>query len=491
LAAAALLGSPAGGLPEPGIGSTARAADAQSESGVGNRRSLKDPVAPRPWDIDGDAIANRRDRDMDGDRICNRRDRDVDGDGRTNARDPDIDGDGTVNGRDRDADGDGSRNTRDRDVDGDRHTNLRDWDIDGDRVENAFDPDSDASGDAGYGGTITAGRPPPGFLGVVSDYAFWDVGPTPARAHTLAAIAASGAGLVRQAFDWSIIEPRPGAYDFDRHDRFVAAATAYGLTVMPVVTQPPQFRARQPERRTTSSNYLPASNAEFAAFAAGLVQRYGPNGSFWSEHPELPPRPIRSWQIWNEPNIPAYWPGGPSPEAYAAMLRKVGHAIKSVDPAAEVVTAGINDSELGMPLSSFLKRMYAAGARGSFDTLALNAYAPASDLVIDLVRRAVTVLRRHADPAHVHITELGWATGGRRSKAYVVDEVGQAALTRRTLFRLANLRRVLRLDGVVYYSWRDASPCPGAQDHWGLHTGLLRHDGHQKPALRAFSSAAR
>ena len=51
-----------------------------------------------------------------------------------------------------------------------------------------------------------------------------------------------------------------------------------------------------------------------------------------------------------------------------------------------------------MPLSSFLKRMYAAGARGSFDTLALNAYAPGSDLVIDLVRRAVTVLRRHADP---------------------------------------------------------------------------------------------
>ena len=104
------------------------------------------------------------------------------------------------------------------------------------------------------------------------------------------------------------------------------------------------------------------------------------------------------------------------------MLSKVGHAIKSVDPAAEVVTAGINDSELGIPLSSFLKRMYAAGARGSFDTLALNAYAPGSDLVIDLVRRAVTpVLRRHADPTRVRISGLGWATGGRRSKAFVLD----------------------------------------------------------------------
>ena len=47
--------------------------------------------------------------------------------------------------------------------------------------------------------------------------------------YTLATIAAMGAGLVRQAFAWSIIEPRPGAYDFDLPDRFVAAATQYGL----------------------------------------------------------------------------------------------------------------------------------------------------------------------------------------------------------------------------------------------------------------------
>ena len=182
-AAAALLCSTAGRLPEPGIGSTARAADAQCESGLSNRQDWRDPGPSRPWDIDGE-----RDRRSPRSRHGRRP-------GLPTGATETWTGTGTPTPAIRtstvtapsmvvigDADGDGRRNTRDRDVDGDRHGNLRDWDIDGDRVENAFDPDSDASGDARYGAGNTTGRLPPGFLGVVSDYAFWDVGPTPARA---------------------------------------------------------------------------------------------------------------------------------------------------------------------------------------------------------------------------------------------------------------------------------------------------------------------
>ncbi len=33
-----------------------------------------------------------------------------------------------------------------------------------------------------------------------------------------------------------------------------------------------------------------------------MVKRYGPGGTFWRKHPQLTPRPVRVWEIWNEQN---------------------------------------------------------------------------------------------------------------------------------------------------------------------------------------------
>jgi len=89
------------------------------------------------------------------------------------------------------------------------------------------------------------------------------------------------------------------------------------------------------------------------------------------------------------------------------------------------------------------------------------------------------------------VSELGWASGGLSRRALVVGERGQAALIRGTMRRLAQLRAKLRLDGVFYFNWRDASPPGGAGDHWGQHTGLLREDGSPKPALAALTETVR
>ena len=62
-----------------------------------------------------------------------------------------------------------------------------------------------------------------------------------------------------------------------------------------------------------------------------------------------------------------------------------------------------------------------------------------------------------------------------------------ASLLKRTVGQLARFRDRLRLDGVFYFNWRDASPPPGAGDHWGLHTGLFRQDGSPKPAFQALT----
>jgi hypothetical protein len=156
-----------------------------------------------------------------------------------------------------------------------------------------------------------------------------------------------------------------------------------------------------------------------------------------------------------------------------------------------VITAGLNESEQGIKLVPFLQGMYRAGAKGTFDVLALHPYAPASDLVTAQIRRAVRELRRNGDDARTLVTELGWATGSPSKRALVVSEAGQSALVRRTITELAQYRGWLRLDGVFYFNWRDVSAAPGSGDHWGLHTGLLREDGSAKPAMQALTDVTR
>jgi hypothetical protein len=402
----------------------------------------------------------------------------------------DVDGDGVRNGRDRDVDGDRRRNVVDPDVDGDGSRNDYDHDIDADGIKNAFDPDTDASGDP-LGASAATSPAPPGFVGLVSDDAFWGTDADPTRQRTMATIAATGARVLRHSFYWSLIERQPLRYDYHLYDSYVAAAARENLSVLPILFDPPAFRSARPATGARRGTYPPANYSDFAFFAAALVRRYGPGGEFWLRHPELPQLPIRSWQVWNEPNIRVYWPSGPNPAEYAAMLRAVGGAIKALDPGAKVVTAGLNESEPGIKLVPFLGGMYRAGAKGSFDVLALHPYAPGSDLVVAQVNRAVREMRRNGDTARTLVTELGWATGGPAQRALMVGEAGQSALIRRTFAQLAQYRGRLRLDGVFYFNWRDTSAAPGSRDHWGLHTGLLREDGSPKPAMQAFTDVTR
>lgn len=322
-------------------------------------------------------------------------------------------------------------------------------------------------------------RVPPSFVGVVSDDALWGTDADPTRAGTMRAIAGLGIGTLRVPFMWSRFEPRPGEYDFDLYDGFMEQAARAGLDVLPVLFDPPSFRSSRPAVGARSGVYPPADNGAFAAFAGRLVGRYGPSGVFWAERPDLPRRPIRAWQVWNEPNLRQYWPAGPSPAAYVALLRAVGPAIRAADPGAEVVSAGLNESETGIPLARFLSGMYRAGARGSFTALGVHPYGPTANSVVAQLDRARKVMRRHRDRAGIRVTEIGWATGGPSVRRRV-SERAQAKLTRTTLTRLLRLRRSFRLRGVCLFNWRDAPRSPGNGDHWGLHAGLHAEDGRPK-----------
>jgi hypothetical protein len=441
-------------------------------------------VNGRDGDVDGDHQSNGKDADVDGDGLRNGVDRDVDGDGRANASDPDVDGDGIPNAKDPDIDGDGIPNAKDPDIDGDCTVNGRDADSDGDGIPDTQDAAAfgDGAGQAARAASTTD-RVPAAFFGLVANEAMGRTGA--AQDAVLSEIRAAGAGTLRQKLDWASVERAPGQYTWTSFDQLMLGAARAGLHVLPILFNPPAFASADPQADGTAP---PRDNADFAAFAAAAVRRYGPGGALWAAHPEVAPVPVASWQVWNEPNFKAYWPSGPDPAAYAAMLRAVGDAIHGADPAAEVVAAGLPESYSGISVVAYVEGLYAAGAKGAFDTLAVHPYARSAEQALAILEGARAVLDRHGDAAvPIWATELGWATDGPAAP-YVVDAADQAALVTRTLTALVAQRAQLRLRGVVYYDWQDCGPYSGGTDFWGLHTGLHGVDGAPKPALAAFTA---
>jgi polysaccharide biosynthesis protein PslG len=331
------------------------------------------------------------------------------------------------------------------------------------------------------------GAPPRGFIGITADDVF--AGDADYRTSNLSAMAAIGVGTIRQTFDWSTIERSRGAYDFSYHDDFVAKASAHGIRVLPILFNPPAFEAPTAGRATCPPRRMDA----FARFASAVTQRYGRGGSLWREHPGVPANPITAYQIWNEPSLPIYWCNRPNVRRYVAMLRAASRAIKGVDRRARIVTAGIASSRLrrAVPAHRFIDRMYRAGARRWFDSLGVNPYPRDARQLRRSLAATRAIMNRHRDRrGRLWVTEIGWGDRGPRHRLRV-GAAGQARRIRQAFAAISRGRRRLRLDGVVYYSWRDVPPYPPRyRDQWGLHTGLLRQSGVFKPAFRAFRDGA-
>jgi hypothetical protein len=299
----------------------------------------------------------------------------------------------------------------------------------------------------------------------------------------------AGAGVVRIVFNWAGIETRPGVYDFSRYDEWMRSVANHRMRVLPILFDTPSFYGRQSRRGT----YPPRNVDAYARFAAAAVGRYGPNGSFFTDNPDVPKVPIRSWQIWNEPNLRAYWLPRPNAREYVQMLRAAYQAIRAVDGRAEVVTAGIPASLLSgaIRFERFVGAMYKAKGARYFDTLAPNAYGRTAQDVIGSIGNLRKLMNRNGDRrGKIWVTEVGWGTGGPRSR-FNIGERRQAVEIPKLLRGLYRVRGRLRLRGVVYFGWQDLRPyAPKFKDMWGLHTGLFKLNGRPKPAYRAFKRVA-
>src|SRR5438128_2245631 len=133
---------------------------------------------------------------------------------------------------------------------------------------------------------------PRDFFGVMAngplDAATLDLGAESAQ------MQASGVRSERMEISWDLAEPARGQFDLAPYDRKVLAAAGAGIDVLALVVRSPSWAAVQPGQPFSP----PKHPADYAAFMRAMVARYGPAGSLWAEHPEVPRRPVRAWQIW-------------------------------------------------------------------------------------------------------------------------------------------------------------------------------------------------
>jgi hypothetical protein len=261
---------------------------------------------------------------------------------------------------------------------------------------------------------------------------FWGVVPqAQPSADQVQRLADGGVESMRIPVEWGALQHQQGGpIDWSGVDAIVEKAARSGIDILPTLSGVPTWAvpsiavpggggSKAPAR-------LPVTGAAAKAWKSLLtqaVERYGPGGAFWATHPGVPVRPLRTWQIYNEPNF-KYFVARPNPTEYGKLVKISSAALKAADPGAQILLAGLFAKPKGARkngkhtspnwyASDFLTRMYKTnpGIRSRFNGVALHPYSINAREIPAFVEELRGVLAANRDAAKsVWITELGWSS---------------------------------------------------------------------------------
>lgn len=336
------------------------------------------------------------------------------------------------------------------------------------------------------GGIREAHGPEP-VLGIAEPNA-WRRTPPAARPEAIAAsIAGLGARSQRFVVDWSVVEPRPPAggrhrYRFGPFDAMYRADLAHGLRPLLVALNAPRWAWDDEAAAAPFANNPPADEhlADWRAFVAALARRY--------------PRAL-AVEIWNEPNVTAFWGGGspavaPDPGRYGRLLGAAHAAVRSVSPRLPVIGGALAANQAGsgagdVPMAEFAAAMFDAGAAAHMDAISVHPYPGAGGAAQSaaLVDQLLEARDDASARVPVWVTEVGVTTTG----APAVDEVEQA---RRLVAVCQALAAEPAVDAVYIHNLiGGAGPLGGAEPGFGLLAPLAGRRLRPKAAAGAVRAA--
>ena len=305
----------------------------------------------------------------------------------------------------------------------------------------------------------------------------------------------SGAKWLREWFDWSMIEPQNGTYDFSHYDTLMTLASQNGVHVVAELFSTPRWAG-------ATATTVPDDPTAFASFVARVVARYGPHGSFWASHPTLAKMPVKTFELWNEPYYSNGNNGDYNPGRYARLVKAAGAAGHAADPSAKFLLAAENQSALVSSSLGLVGRRAVPGGARSQQLLRRCRRPPLRDRPhrVDLPHpgpglqglqtrsaesnRSTTNSSITAPPA----SRCGSPrSGGQHAR------MAAACAARRLPARPATSKRCLRtrtiwksfVRAVFVYGYQDNNPNTADPEN---DYGLVDYNGTPKPALAVFKA---
>jgi hypothetical protein len=326
----------------------------------------------------------------------------------------------------------------------------------------------------------TVPLPPFGFIGMSPQGA---TGP-----EDYALMEEAGVDSVRLPMNWAEIEP----YAYYRRgprwewlDEQVGLAAEHGIRAFMFVWGTPKWVSPR-------LGGEPVTNArqrrEWLRFLHAAVFRYGPRGSFWREHRDLPRLPVDQWEIWNEENIVTF-SKEPDPERFGRLVEMSGRLLHRAEPGSTVILGGLFGRPLqippNVPSDGFLASVYAIpGIKRYFDGVALHPYVADAGSMEAEIERLRSVMTLNGDAATpLYVTEMGWGSASFESRWERGPE-GQARELDRAFAMLTGNRLRWNIGGVWWFSWTDQSGSCQFCDS----AGLLTADREAKPAWYRFNA---
>jgi hypothetical protein len=346
-----------------------------------------------------------------------------------------------------------------------------------------------------------ARKVPRGFFGVNTSGNI-ELAPASVQRHMWDKLARGGAESARVLFNWDLTEPEPGGFDWSRNDSIVEYATRHAMKVLPTVEYTPSWARQYPDVASSP----PKSPTPYTDFLRAAIKRYGPHGTFWLLHPTLPYKPLREWQIWNEPEIAFHWYREPftrkwhpsDAKGYVDLLKAAYKTVHATDPGAKVVLAA-----LSIDSWRSLDKLYRWGKlKRNFDIAALQAFAGDPDFIPTLLHRFHDVLEHHGrQDVPLYVTEMTWpAAKGKAHPGYTTGYMSGFLTSRQgaaerlskaySILAKRKLRKAVRLKRTYWFIGSSSYKTRNEFEY----SGLLKLSGEKLspvPAYFAYKKAAR
>ncbi len=289
-----------------------------------------------------------------------------------------------------------------------------------------------------------------------------------------------GIDLLRVSFGWDAIENEKDKYDWLFWDDFVKIAVEeYGITLVPYICYMPRWNSTGEQDTMWFWNYTPKDYEQFGEFMKDIVTRYKP----W----------VKSWELWNEPDIWVYWRG--NSEEFAKFVKIGSKAVHEADPTATIVLGGLAHN------IDFTRQLFRDhGISPYVDVVNIHNYYETwsghpIEHITDYINEIADIIQRWGNKQSMWMAEVGYSTWrmeqSKVSDSYYAYYDYEHTPQYQAVVLVKTLALAFSTEKLAATTWYEIKDLPMAEnvigDNNNRNLGVAYYDYKPKPARQAIT----